>query len=142
VAEVVRDSSVSRERRRHERYELLAQVRVKFGKLDYVLELGNLSRSGALLTFGSLKKPGWLSLDKVVEVGIIHPESGDTVELSGTIVRVHQDAQGHGFAVEFSDPEEDAARGLLEVIELAERSVDAPAPKRPPARPPPLPQKP
>ena len=45
-------------------------------------ELGNLSRSGALLTFGSLRKPGWLSLGKPVEVGIIHPESGETVELS------------------------------------------------------------
>ncbi len=45
------------ERRRHERYELMAQVRVQRGGTDYVLDLGNLSLSGALLSLGSLRKP-------------------------------------------------------------------------------------
>jgi len=136
------DPAVPSERRRHERYELLAQVRVKFGKIDYVLELGNLSRSGALLTFGSLRKPGWVNLGKLVDVGIIHPESGETVELSGKIVRVHQDAEGYGFAVEFEEPGEDAARGLQQLIELGARGTEAPAAKPRSRGPPPLPQAP
>jgi hypothetical protein len=110
----------STERRRHQRYELLAQVHVKYAKVDYVLALGNLSESGALLCFGSLPKAMWARLDAVVELAIVNPETYDSVCLNARIVRIHQDADGHGFGVEFLKPDEPAREGLFRLIELAE----------------------
>jgi hypothetical protein len=112
----------SSERRSHHRYELLAQVHVEHASVDYVLALGNLSQSGALLCFGSLAKPAWVRLDRMVEVAIVNPETYDSVCLHGRIVRVHTDAEGHGFAVEFSKPDHVAREGLLGLIQLAKRS--------------------
>jgi len=110
------------ERRRHQRYALLAQVHVKFATVDYVLALGNLSESGALLCFGSLPKAAWVRLDTIVELAIVNPATYDSVCLHGRIVRIHQDADGHGFAVQFLPPNVSAHEGLLGLIELAGRS--------------------
>ena len=110
------------ERRRHQRYALLAQVHVKFATVDYVLALGNLSESGALLCFGSLPKAAWVRPDTIVELAIVNPATYDSVCLHGRIVRIHQDADGHGFAVQFLPPNVSAHEGLLGLIELAGRS--------------------
>ena len=118
------------ERRRHERYELLAQVHLKFGTEDFVLELGNLSRSGALLCLGSLKTPGWVRLGKTLRLGIINPQTLDPVEVTAEIVRIHQDLAGPGFAVEFDELDETAAAGLEQLLWLAAGK----------AQPPPLPR--
>jgi hypothetical protein len=111
----------SSERRSHLRYALLAQVHVKHASVDYVLALGNLSVSGALLGFGSLPKPTWVRLGRMVELAIVNPETYDSVCVDGRIVRVHEDADGHGFAVEFSQPNDLAREGLAGLIQLAQR---------------------
>ena len=114
-----------------------------YGTTDYIMELGNLSRSGALLTFGSLGKPLWARLGNQVQVGIVNPQTLDTVQLVGEIVRTHQDADGHGFAVRFQEPDEAAAAGLDELVRLAaRREAKPPRPSKPRRGPPPLPQEP
>ncbi len=76
------------DRRAHPRYELMAQVRVKRGQVDYVLDLANISRGGALFSSGSLKLPAWAVVGRTLEISIIHPETLDALDVQGEIVRV------------------------------------------------------
>ena len=127
------------DRRRHQRFDLIAHVRVKRGRVDYVMELTNISRSGALVDMGTLDRPKWVSLDGEVEIGIIHPESLDIVPLTGKIVRVQRVGDSIQFAVTFIAPDEHAAE-LDGLIAYAQATSQAPPPTEPPAGPPPLPQ--
>ena len=113
------------ERRREQRFELLAQVRVKRGRVDYVLALTNISRSGVLVHLGSLKEPTWVVQDRVVELGVINPDDLDTVALKGTIVRLISDDDGTSFAVEFEGLDDTAQAGLDRLVELAQRTESA-----------------
>jgi hypothetical protein len=134
------------ERRRHTRYELMAQVRVRRGSVDYVLELVNISRSGALVSLGSLQEPRWLSIGRTVELSIIHPEALDTVDLTGRVVRIEEGAR-LAFAVEFDPPQPAEAAALDRLLAHALEST-RPPPVRPPRpgpvgrQPPPLPRAP
>jgi len=119
---------IERERRRHERYEILAQVRVQRGAVDYVLELGNLSVSGALVSLGSLRKPTWVQLGRIAEFAIINPETLDPVTVPGRIVRVAQDEAGWSFAVEFVEPDAAAQKEILKLVVLAARGHQGPPP--------------
>ena len=76
------------ERRAHPRFELMAQVRVKRGRVDFIMDLCNISQSGALLDMGSLKTPSWVQTGRVVQIFIIHPEDLDTIAVQGEIMRV------------------------------------------------------
>ena len=64
------NSAGSSDRRRHVRYDLIAQVHVRQAKSDYVLELRNISQSGAMAVLGTLARPSWIDVDRVVESAI------------------------------------------------------------------------
>jgi hypothetical protein len=118
------------ERRRHPRYELLAQVRVKGAQTDLVASLSNISLSGALVDLGSLDVPRWIDVGRELEVSIVHPESLETVEVRGRVVRLAKDLSGCVCALEFIEPEEEARAGVDELLEHA--SNHPPAKKPPP----------
>ncbi|MBW2454264.1 MAG: PilZ domain-containing protein [Deltaproteobacteria bacterium] len=128
------DGPVGTERRRHPRYELMAQVRVKHGKLDYLMDLVNISLGGALLHLGKLVRPGWLAVGRTLEVGIIHPIDYEPVLFDGRVVRLVEDEEGTTVAVEFDDLGEAGSEDLAKLLKLA---MDGPAT---PAGPPPLPK--
>jgi len=124
------------ERRRHPRYELMAQVRVKRGKVDYIMELHNISMTGALVDMGSLAKPPWVDMDRTVEIGIIHPVDLDTVEVRGRVVRVDRDGDHTRFAVDF-ELDDGNREGVERLVKVAMQSEAPPAADR--RGPPPLP---
>ena len=124
-------SSDDWERRREARYQLLAEVRVSGAEPTPVLELGNLSRSGALVRFGDLPKPAWVRLGHTVEMDIINPNSLDTLEVTGEIVRVQEDADGHGFAVVFKGCDEAQIEIIDDLIDIADRISALPPPPDP-----------
>jgi hypothetical protein len=119
------------ERRRHPRYELLAQVRVNRGREDIVMEMVNMSLSGALIDMGSVDRPRWVDVGRTLEISITHPVSLDLVEVSGRIVRILEDESGTRVAVEFVDPSEEASKGLQDLLDIAAAS-EAPRPGPPP----------
>ncbi len=71
------------ELRRAPRYELLAQVHTQHDEEDYVLQLTNISRLGALVFGGTLDPPVWLVIGEEVDLAIVHPIDRDSVEISG-----------------------------------------------------------
>ncbi|MEQ9318112.1 MAG: PilZ domain-containing protein [Polyangiaceae bacterium] len=118
------------DRRRHPRYELLAQVRVKGTQSDLVMSLSNISHSGALVDMGSLDTPPWIDVGRELEVGIVHPDSLDLIEVRGRVVRLTKDEKGCIFALEFLEPTSEARAGLRELVVHA--STLPPAKKPPP----------
>jgi c-di-GMP-binding flagellar brake protein YcgR len=124
------------DRRQHRRFELLAQVRVKGSKTDLVMTLTNISQGGALVDMGSLEAPSWVDVGRVLEVGIIHPETLDVVDVQARVVRLAKDLETTQLAIEFVSLDDAAtARGVDRLI--AHASSLPPAARRP--GPPPLP---
>jgi hypothetical protein len=117
------------ERRRHARYDLIAQVRVKRGRVDYVLELSNISMSGALIELGSLDVPRWVEIGREIEVRIVHPVDLDAIEVPARVVRVESDPGR--FAVEFEGVAASVDAGLARLIAAAEGRVSAEPPPLP-----------
>ena len=50
---------------------MMASVHVRHAAVDYLLELGNISRSGALVLLGSLPQPLWMTLGRKVELSLV-----------------------------------------------------------------------
>ena len=128
------------ERRRHPRYELIAQVHVKQAKTDYVVELRNISRSGALVLLGTLPKPTWIDVDRRLELSIVNPETLDPVPVGATVLRIQRDERGLSFAVDFGVLSPPTQAAIERLIQLG-RPQPPPLPT-PPARhqSPPLPR--
>ncbi len=114
----------------------MAQVRVKRGRVHYVLELVNISSSGALIRMGSLKPPVWLKPGKQVSLAVFVSGELFAVQLAGTIVRVEKRQRGSFFAVEFGTVSGKNAEGLKRLIGYAASGCLKPPPL--PAQPPPL----
>ncbi|MBX3275897.1 MAG: PilZ domain-containing protein [Sandaracinaceae bacterium] len=120
------------ERRRHARFEVMAQVRVKRGRNAYVLDVLNVSESGALVDLGSLERPFWLARGRLVEMILFLPL--DDVALApitawAEIVRVDAAPSSIRFAVTFRDPSGAIAPAIRHLVEVAT------------PRPPPLPSR-
>lgn len=116
------------ERRRHPRFEVMAQIRVKRGRNAYVADVVNISESGALVDLGTLEQPFWLASGRKVEVILFVPE--DDVDFSpmsvwADIVRVFETPAGLRFAVQFDDASGDVASAVR-------RFVEASVPRPPP----------
>ncbi len=112
----------------------MAQVRVKQGRLDYLMDLVNISLGGALLHLGKLDRPGWLAVGRTLEVGIIHPIDYETLLFEGRVVRLVEDEEGTTVAVEFGDLGEEGMEAIGKLVKLAMDEAATPA------GPPPLPQ--
>ena len=127
------DPNLGAERRRHARYELFAQVRVQRGREDLIMELVNISQSGALVEMGRIARPRWLEVGRDLQIAITNPDSLALVSLTGCVRRITQDETGTGFAVEFTESDVETTHALEELIALAAATA-------PPGGPPPLPQ--
>jgi hypothetical protein len=103
------------ERRRDPRFEILAQVRVKSTETDYVLEVKNLSASGALIELGSLERPGWLKIGRRVELTLFVPDHEASADIAGDVVRIVEDSRMCAFGVQFVNTSS-AAKSYLEQL--------------------------
>jgi len=123
------------ERRAYSRHELMASVHVRHAAVDHVLELGNISRSGALVLLGSLPTPMWMTLGRQVELLIfalvddnelLPSEYRDPCVAHGKIVRIHG---GHkGFGVHFDEDSETKASIARLMQRIAVQPVNVPRP--------------
>jgi len=136
---MVPEASAGDERRRHPRYDLMAQVRVKHGQVDTLMDLSNISRCGALMHMGKLKRPAWIAVGRTLEVGIIHPVDYQALLVTAAVTRVIEDDKGISVAVEFADLDDQGSEGIAQLVKLAKDTSEAP-PATTLRRPPPLPK--
>lgn len=103
------------DRRSYERFDLLAQVRVRSGNVDYLLEVVNLSRGGALIDLGSEPRPAWLELLRTIEIRLLDPAEGSAIiDAKGRVVRIVETLDSRTFALEFEVPvDEDTLRRTM-----------------------------
>ncbi len=98
------------------------------------MELSNISATGALVHMGTLKRPGWIAIDRDVGLAITNPIDFEQVELSGKVARIVEDRSGICIGIEFDALDDEQKRGVADLVNTAQSSP-------PPARrqPPPLP---
>lgn len=96
---------------RAERFAMAAQVRVQKSDTDYVLDVVNVSLSGALIDLAKLRRPKWLKVRRTVEVTLLADDS--LLELRGVVVRIVEDLDGARFAIRFESGQSLDALGEL-----------------------------
>ena len=111
------------DRRIFERFDVIAQVRVRHGQVDHIMEVLNVSRGGALIDLGTDARPGWLKLDRRIQIRLLGPDGDELIDAEADVVRIVESRDARTFAVQFEGVQGEAH--LKDVL----RSV----------RPPPLP---
>jgi hypothetical protein len=119
------------ERRRHPRFEILAQVKLAKGATTYVLDVQNVSVSGACVTWSDGKAPHWLENGKRVTMDLVRPDVPGTLSLSGEIVHVGSGAPV-AIGVRFDEKLPEGSREKLDAL-VAQAAADS-------THPPPLPR--
>jgi hypothetical protein len=117
------------DRRRHPRYEIMAQVRVLRGTVNYVLDVSNISVSGLFVSTAGLPRMPWFRNDQQIELDLFVPEELENIRVLGRIVRLEQgeDGSSSGFGVQFVDVGEEAQVKIDRLVGLAKaRSVHPP----------------
>lgn len=112
---------------RAERYALMAQVRVRRSKIDYVLDVIDISLSGALVDLGELARPDWLKVRQQVLLTLLL--DGEQQELTGEVVRIVEDLEGSRFAIRYAPSV--AVDELRHLLMAHGRSLPPPLPGSP-----------
>jgi hypothetical protein len=118
------------ERRTDPRFEIFAQIQVKRGTVNYVMEVRNISRSGMFVSTGSLDRLPQFRVGQTMEADLFIPDELDNVRITGEIVRrVDSGPSGRqGFGVHFSDPPPAVREILDDLVSRAEQKSIIPPP--------------
>lgn len=112
---------------RAERYALMAQVRVRRSDIDYVLDVIDISLSGALIDLGELARPKWLKVRQEVLLTLLL--DGEQQELTGEVVRIVEDLEGSRFAIRYTPKV--VVEDLRQLLMAHGRSLPPPLPGAP-----------
>ena len=124
---------MSSERRRHQRYDIMAHVRVRRGTVNYILDVTNISLSGLFVSTLGLPRAGQFSAGQSIELNLFLPDVAENIRVLGRIVRMvdRDDPPARGFGVEFVDVDEEARLGISLLVDTARDSVVPPPPPLP-----------
>ena len=111
----------------------MAQIRVKRGRTNYIMDVKNISIAGMLVESESIKNMPWFRVDQELEMDIFTTADLDNVRLKGRIARIieTEETGKDGFGVAFDDPDPESMTKLAVIVDRA--SQDS-------VRPPPLPE--
>ena len=126
------------ERRAHPRYEILAQVRLRHGKVTHVMDVRDVSRSGLFVAAGDPGRAKRFHIGLRVEMDLFAAEDLENLRVTGLIVRRvdRGEPEAIGFGVQFVDVDEATGRALDRLVVLAATHSIRP----PPLPIPPLPE--
>ncbi|MBI5502970.1 MAG: PilZ domain-containing protein [Deltaproteobacteria bacterium] len=125
----------SDDRRRHPRFEILAQVRFRRIAAIHVLDVGNISLSGVFVRAPDEKSLRRVQVAETLEVELFTQEELRNIPVRTRVVRIVGDGppSNRGFGLEFVDPDEATRAAIARLVEAAAGV---------PAGPPPLPRTP
>ncbi len=121
---------MSVERRGHPRYDIMAQIRVKRGRVNYIMDVKNVSLSGMLVESEAIKQMPWFRIGQELEMDIFTTEELVNVRVNGRIARIVE-ADGSkpaGFGVEFSELGDQEKERIALLVDLAEKQSIHPPP--------------
>lgn len=128
------------ERRVAPRYEIMAQVRVKRGRINYVLDVRNISISGVFVSTEGLDKKNQFRVGQDLDMVLFEPGQLDQLQVNGRVVRIvlgDGEVAESGVGVQFVDPSPEVRAVLEQVVDRAAEDSLRPPPL--PGGPPPLP---
>jgi Tfp pilus assembly protein PilZ len=118
------------DRRRHTRYDILAQLRIKKDDTVYIMPVENVSRSGVFVSSDIPEELPLFALNQELEMNLFTIEGLENIRVVGRIVRITQDEEtmeNRGFGIEFSFMTEAARKQLYSLVALArEESIHPP----------------
>ena len=119
-----------RERRKYPRYDILAQIRVRRGRVNHIMAVKDISLSGLFISADSAQELAAFRVDQEIEMDIFTPEALENVRVMGRIVRVsdRQESGELGFGVEFTEIDETNLREIARLVDIAARASISPPP--------------
>jgi len=99
----------------------MAQIRVKRGHVNYIMEVGNISTGGLYISTTGANKLPWFRVGQELELDVFTTDELENLRVRGRIVRMVQDEEAGvvGFGVEFVRPDEqtrESIRGLVDQV--------------------------
>ena len=118
------------ERRKDPRYDIVAQIRVKRGRVNYLMDVRNISMSGAFISSDNVSEFSWAREGTQMEFNLFDLEDLKSVEVKASIVRVigSGDAGRQGFGVRFEDLDPVQKQRLFEMVAYASTQSIHPPP--------------
>jgi len=123
------------DRRRHPRFEILAQVRFRRAATIHVLDVGNMSLSGLFVRTPDEKMLRKVQVGETLELDLFTQEELENVRVTARVVRIVAEgpATVWGFGMEFCGLVADATAAIERFVARAAVPSESPPP------PPPLP---
>ena len=122
---------MNHERRRHARYDILTQLRIKKDDNTYIMPVENVSRSGLFISLGSPEELPELQLNQELEMNLFTIEGLENIRVVGRIVRMTKNKDSNetrGFGIEFSFMTEAARKKIVNLVALARQESIHPPP--------------
>jgi hypothetical protein len=119
---------MTNDRRRYPRYEIIAQVTVRSGSENYLMDVGNISRSGVFISADNLDNIPFFRVGQDLEMDLFTTEHLENVKMKGRIVRFVYESDGgkKGIGVEFAEATTQDNDALLRLVSLAAESIHPP----------------
>jgi PilZ domain-containing protein len=121
---------MTEERRRHPRFDILAQIRVKRGRVNYIMNVENVSVTGMFVSTAGLKKIPAFRIGQTLELDLFNPEILTNIRVQGKIVRFidGKDSGYKGFGVQFIELDDNVRSRLDTLVDLAVQGSIHPPP--------------
>ena len=122
------------ERRVAPRYEIMAQIQVKYGDVTHVMEVGNVSQSGIFVATSDMHQLARFRVGQELEMDLFTTDALENFRVAGRVARI-ADRSGHeplGLGIRFIRVDDGTRRGIDRFVEIA-------AERRVSSLPPPLP---
>jgi PilZ domain len=119
---------MANERRRYPRYEIIAQVTIRSGGENYLMDVGNISCSGVFISADNLDSISFLYEGQDLEMDLFTTEYLENIKVKGRVVRFEYGADGEkkGFGVKFAKATSKDNDELLRLVNMAAESIHPP----------------
>ena len=119
---------MANERRRFPRYEIIAQVTIRSGGENYLMDVGNISCSGLFISADNLDSISFLYEGQDLEMDLFTTEHLENIKVKGRVVRFEYGPDGgkKGFGVEFAKATAQGNDALLRLVNMAAESIHPP----------------
>lgn len=118
------------ERREYRRYDVAAQIRLKHSLVNYIMDVSDISLSGAFVATEKLDKMPWFKVGEELEMEIFTTEDLENIKVIGMISRVESKSgeSGQGFGVQFTSINDFMRAKLTTLLDSSSDSSHRPPP--------------
>lgn len=109
--------------------DLMAHIRVKGGRVNYIMDVEDIRQTGLFVATEKIKQMPWFRVNQLLEMDLFASEELDNLRVNGRIVRIVKEGnpENQGFGVAFVSVDDQTRDALMGLIESAvARSIQPP----------------